>query len=85
MNILLWIIFGGVAGWVASLIIGNDESMGLIANIVVGIVGAFIGGWISNSLGMDPDSGPERPTSFMSFVFAVIGAVILLAGLNFIL
>lgn len=85
MNILLWIIFGGATGWVASLIVGSDERMGLIANIIVGIVGAFIGGWLSNSLGMDPDSSPERPTSFLSFVWAVVGAAILLVGLNFIL
>jgi uncharacterized membrane protein YeaQ/YmgE (transglycosylase-associated protein family) len=85
MNILLWIIFGGVAGWVASLIVGTDERMGLIANIIVGIIGAFIGGWLSYSLGMDPDSDPERPTSLLSFVWAVIGAIILLIGLNLIL
>lgn len=84
MNILLWIIFGGAAGWVASLIVGTEESMGLLANIIVGIIGAFIGGLLAGSLGMDSDNDPERPTSILSFVWAVAGAAILLVGLNFL-
>ena len=43
-NIILWIVFGGIAGWLASLIMGKDASMGAIANIVVGVIGAIIGG-----------------------------------------
>jgi len=61
MNILLWLIFGGLAGWIASLITGNDPSLGIIGNITVGIVGAFIGGWIADKVqigsgGVGPDS-----------------------------
>jgi uncharacterized membrane protein YeaQ/YmgE (transglycosylase-associated protein family) len=48
MGIVLWIIFGALAGWIASKIMGRDSSMGAIANIVVGIIGAGLGGWLSS-------------------------------------
>jgi uncharacterized membrane protein YeaQ/YmgE (transglycosylase-associated protein family) len=79
---LLWIIFGGIAGWVASLIVGRADEMGLLSNIVVGIIGAFVGGWIADRLGFGGEPGVERPTSLISFATAVLGAVILLVILN---
>ncbi len=83
MNIILWIIFGGVAGWVATLIVGADAAYGIPGNIIVGIVGAFLGGWVADKMGMGGRPGAERPsTSIMSFVWAVVGAVILLLLLN---
>ncbi len=82
MNIILWIIFGGVAGWVASMITGNDPGMGILANIVVGIIGALIGGWVADRLGVGGEAGPDRPTSIVSFLVAVLGAVVLLFLLN---
>ena len=82
MGILLWIIFGGLAGWIASLIVGSDASMGLVANIIVGIVGAFVGGWIADRMGMGGAAGAERPTSPRSFITAIVGAVILLLIAN---
>jgi len=84
MNILLWIIFGGIAGWIASLFVGSDAQYGLIGNVVVGIIGAFIGGWIADKVGVGAAEGAERPTSIMSFLWAVVGAVILLIILNLI-
>ena len=84
MNLLLWIIFGGVAGWLASLLVGTEEGMGLVGNIIVGIIGAFIGGWVSDKIGMGGEPGVERPTSFVSFFWAVLGAVILLLLLNLV-
>ena len=85
MNILLWIIFGGLAGWLASLLVGTDEGMGLIGNIVVGVIGAFIGGWVSDKVGMGGQPGAERPTSIVSLFWAVLGAVVLLLLLNVVL
>ncbi|KKS28646.1 MAG: transglycosylase associated protein [Parcubacteria group bacterium GW2011_GWA2_43_11] len=83
MNIVLWIIFGGVAGWVASLIVGADSSLGIVGNVVVGIIGAFLGGWIGDQTGIRSGApGADRPTDFVGFVWAVIGAVILLFILN---
>lgn len=84
MNIFLWILFGGIAGWIASMMVGTDATMGVAANVVVGIAGAFVGGWLSNIVGLEtePGSGAERPTQFISFAWAVVGATILLLGLN---
>lgn len=82
MNFILWIIFGGLAGWIASIIMGNDAGMGIWGNIIVGIIGAFLGGWLADRTGMGGAPGVERPTSLRSFITAVLGAVILLFLLN---
>jgi uncharacterized membrane protein YeaQ/YmgE (transglycosylase-associated protein family) len=74
MNILVWIIFGGLAGWVASMIAGTNAEQGLLANIIVGIIGALIGGFIMQRFGEQGVTG----FNFASFLVAVLGAVILL-------
>ena len=79
---LSWIIFGALAGWVASLITGNRSQTGCLTNIIVGIVGAFLGGWVYSLI--------TGHTLFVSwnltaFIVAVLGAVVLLAVLNLIL
>ena len=84
VNIILWIIFGGVSGWIATLIVGNDASYGIAGNVIVGIIGAFIGGWIADKLGFGGKPGVDRPTNFASFITAILGAVILLVLLNII-
>lgn len=85
MNILLWIIFGGLAGWIASMVVGNDAGMGIIGNVIVGIVGAFIGGMVADQIGVGQGApGADRPTDIKSFIWAVVGAVLLLAILNLI-
>lgn len=74
MNFILWIIFGALAGWIASIIMGKNKQMGAIANIVVGIVGAFIGNWIMSFFGV-----PMTTTfSLPSLLVAIGGAVVLL-------
>jgi uncharacterized membrane protein YeaQ/YmgE (transglycosylase-associated protein family) len=85
MNIFLWILFGGLAGWLASLIAGRGAEMGVLANIVVGIAGAFLGGWIADRLGFGGKLGVERPTSFVNFSTAVLGAILFLFLLNLII
>ena len=77
-NILLWIISGGLAGWIATIIMGNDGSLGVVGNIIVGIIGAFLGGFIMDKLGHKGAAGAERPTSLASFATAVIGAIVLI-------
>ena len=74
MNILLWIIFGALAGWIASLIMRTDEEQGALANIIIGIIGAFIGGFIGRMLGGPGVTG----FSFGSLILAVLGSVILI-------
>lgn len=78
MGILSWIIFGGLAGWVASIIMKRNASMGVLANIIVGIVGAFLGGIIMNMLGGWAITG----FNIRSFIVAVVGSVVLLAIIN---
>lgn len=74
MNILLWIIFGAIAGWLASLLMGTDARMGALANIIVGIVGAVIGGLIMNAFGAPGVTG----FNLGSMIVAVLGAVVLI-------
>lgn len=74
MDILLWIVFGGLVGWIASMIMGTDAQQGILGNIVVGIVGAFLGGLIMNSFGQAGTTG----FNFYSFFVSILGAVVLL-------
>lgn len=74
MNILLWIVFGALAGWIASLIMGTDARQGAIANILLGIVGGLVGGLIMNVFGVQGVSGFNA----YSLVVAVLGAVSLI-------
>ena len=75
INILAWIVVGGLAGSIASMIMKTNASMGVLLNVIVGIAGAFIGGWVVNSLlGADPEL-----FSIGGFITAILGAVILLA------
>ncbi|MGM0952204.1 MAG: GlsB/YeaQ/YmgE family stress response membrane protein [Pseudomonadota bacterium] len=80
MGIIIWLIMGGVVGWVASLIMGTDGQQGIILNVVVGIVGALIGGWLIGPL-LGAGSINDGIT-VMSFIVSLIGAVILLAILS---
>ena len=69
-----WIILGGIAGWIASKIMKTDAQMGIVLNIVVGIVGGLLGGWILSAFGVDVASGGL----IFSMLTAIVGAVILL-------
>lgn len=75
MNFILWLIIGALAGWIASLIMKTNQ--GILVDIIVGIIGAFIGGFIFQTLGVGPQgvSGFNLP----SLLVAVVGAVVLLA------
>ncbi|GJQ36691.1 MAG: GlsB/YeaQ/YmgE family stress response membrane protein [Anaerolineales bacterium] len=79
-SIIVWIAFGALAGWIASLIMRTDRQMGALANIVVGIAGAFIGGFIMNFFGKAGVTG----FNFYSFLVAVGGAVVLIWLVNLI-
>lgn len=79
MGFLSWILLGALAGWVASMIMGKNASMGAIANILVGIVGAFIGGYVMSLIGKSGVSG----FNLSSFMVALLGSVILLWIINF--
>ncbi len=78
MSLLGWIIIGGLAGWIASMITSNNARMGLLANIFVGIIGGFIGGFIVNLLGGRGITG----FNLWSLIVAVLGSVVLLCIVN---
>lgn len=78
MNIVLWIVLGGLAGWVASMIAGRNAQMGIVANIFVGIFGAVIGGFLAGLFGAEGVTG----FNLYSFLVALAGAVVLLGIIN---
>lgn len=77
IDIIMWLIVGALAGWIASMIMKTDAQMGALANIVVGILGAFIGGFLVNTfLGANVD---PNALNLPSVLTAILGAVVLLA------
>lgn len=75
MGIILWIIFGGLVGWIASILMKTDAQQGMLMNIVVGIIGALLGGFVMNFLGQGGVTG----FNIYSFLVAILGSIILLA------
>jgi len=75
MGIIIWLIVGGIVGWLASIIMRRDAQQGIILNIVVGIIGALIAGFIFGG-------GINEAITIRTFLFSLIGAVILLAIVN---
>ncbi len=80
MGLLTWIIFGGLAGWIGSIIMKTDGQQGIFLNIIVGIIGASLGGFLMSVLGGSGVNG----FNLYSFFVAVFGAVVLLAIVKFI-
>ena len=80
MGLIIWLVVGGVVGWLASLVMRTDAQQGLLLNIVVGIVGAFIGGWLISP--MVGTGTINDGFSIGSVVVSLIGAIILLAIVN---
>jgi uncharacterized membrane protein YeaQ/YmgE (transglycosylase-associated protein family) len=81
MGIISWIVFGGLAGWVASMLTGRNDQMGCLANIVAGVVGAFVGGAVYRFITGNPFTAGF---DLFSFLVAVAGAVLVLFVLNLI-
>ena len=75
VELVLWIIFGGIVGWVASMIMHTNAEQGGLANVVIGIVGAVLGGFVANLLGGPGVTG----FNLVSFVVALAGAILLIA------
>ncbi len=75
MGIIIWLVVGGVVGWLAGMIMRDNQ--GILLNIVVGIVGSAIGGWLFGA-------GINEVITITTFVYSLIGAVILLAIVNLI-
>jgi uncharacterized membrane protein YeaQ/YmgE (transglycosylase-associated protein family) len=78
MNIIIWLVVGGVIGWLASVVMKTDGQQGLVLNVVVGIVGAFVGGYVVAPL-VGSGTINQQDFSMSSLVVSFAGAVILLA------
>ena len=82
MNFIIWLIVGGLIGWIASMIAGTNREQGWVENVIVGIVGAFLGGLIFSFFGAS--GAVTGPWNLTSFIVAIIGAIILLFILRLI-
>jgi uncharacterized membrane protein YeaQ/YmgE (transglycosylase-associated protein family) len=82
MNLILWLVIGGVLGWLASIVMKTDNQQGIILNVIVGIVGAFLGGLLLAPL-FGTGTINQSDFSIGSLFVSFLGAVILLAIVNF--
>lgn len=78
MYILLWLLFGAIVGWLASVLMSKNHSMGLLANIIIGLVGSAIGVWLMSILGL----GVIDVFSLGGLLVSVGGAILLIAVIN---
>jgi uncharacterized membrane protein YeaQ/YmgE (transglycosylase-associated protein family) len=83
MNFIIWLVVGGIIGWIASLIMKTDAQQGVFLNVVVGIVGAMLGGWLISPL-IGVGTIHQGQFSFGALIVSLIGAVILLAIVNLV-
>ena len=79
MGLILWLIIGGVVGWLASIVMRTDGQQGIVLNVVVGIVGAFIAGLIFSGGTIN-----NAPLNLYTFLTSLVGAIILLAIVNLV-
>lgn len=83
MNFLIWLVVGGLIGWVASMLMRTDGQQGIILNVVVGIVGAFLGGWLLAPM-FGVGTINQNDFSVGGLAVSLLGAVILLAIVNLV-
>ncbi|WP_374586764.1 GlsB/YeaQ/YmgE family stress response membrane protein [Pseudoduganella sp.] len=83
MNFIIWIVIGGILGWLASLVMKTDAQQGVFLNVVVGIVGALLGGWLLSPL-FGTGTINTDDFSILSLGVSFLGAVILLAIVNLV-
>ncbi len=81
MNFIIWIVIGGLIGWAASIVMKTDAQQGVVLNVVVGIVGALVGGWLLSPL-FGTGTINQNDFSLTSLVVSLLGAIILLAVVN---
>jgi uncharacterized membrane protein YeaQ/YmgE (transglycosylase-associated protein family) len=81
MNFIIWLVVGGLIGWVASMIMKTDAQQGIFLNVVVGIVGAMLGGWLISPL-LGAGTVNQADFSLGGLIVSLIGAIILLAVVN---
>ena len=84
INFILWLLFGALVGWLASMVMRTDGQQGALLNIVVGIVGAFLGGFIFNALGIGGSNLNNTDFSLNALLVSFVGAVVLLGIVNLV-
>jgi len=82
MGILITVIVGGLVGWIASIIMRTDSSTGILADVVIGIVGSFLGSWIFGSIFNIGSAFSAGSFSFIGIIWGIVGSVILIAILR---
>ncbi|MEO6362880.1 MAG: GlsB/YeaQ/YmgE family stress response membrane protein [Caldimonas sp.] len=82
MNFIIWLVVGGLIGWVASMVMKTDGQQGIILNVVVGIIGALLGGWLISPL-VGVGTINQDNFSIGALLVSFVGALILLAIVNF--
>jgi uncharacterized membrane protein YeaQ/YmgE (transglycosylase-associated protein family) len=83
MNLIIWLVVGGIVGWIASLIMKTDAQQGIILNVIVGIVGALIAGFVLTPL-LGQGTINSGDFSIMGLLMSLVGAIILLAIVNLV-
>ena len=76
MGLILWIVFGGIVGWVASILAGTDARQVLVGNVVLGVVGALIGGFLSTFMGMPGITGFDLYSGLIALGGALVAVAI---------
>jgi uncharacterized membrane protein YeaQ/YmgE (transglycosylase-associated protein family) len=83
MNFIIWIVIGGILGWLASMVMKTDAQQGMILNVVVGVIGALLGGWLLAPL-FGTGTINQNDFSIGSLLVSFLGAIILLAIVNLV-
>jgi uncharacterized membrane protein YeaQ/YmgE (transglycosylase-associated protein family) len=83
MNIIFWLVIGGVIGWIASIVMRTNGQQGILLNVVVGIVGSLLGGWLLSPI-VGVSTINQNNFSLAGLLVSLVGAVILLAVVNLI-
>ena len=83
ITIIAWIILGALAGWIAGMLVPGDERLGILGTIVLGIVGALVGGFLANALGFGSGREGGDVVNLQSIIVAVIGAALVVLVVNF--
>lgn len=81
MNFIIWIVIGGILGWLASIVMKTDGQQGMFLNVIVGVVGALVGGWMLAPL-LGTGTINQNDFSLTSLLVSFVGALILLAIVN---
>ena len=82
VTIIAWIVLGAIAGWIAGLLVRGDEHWGVVGHIVLGVVGAVVGGFVANALGFGSGRESGDVVNLQSIIVAIVGAVLVVVVVN---